>query len=70
MPLLKRKRLAPVQPPPYDANKKESRNSIVWYSPLTKEIFKDYSYPFLFYIVLTLIETECGRDAFFFFFFF
>ncbi|KAI8083615.1 ATP-utilizing chromatin assembly and remodelling N-terminal-domain-containing protein [Thamnidium elegans] len=43
MPLLKRKRLPPVQCPPYDADKKESRNATVWYSPLTKEIFKDYS---------------------------
>ncbi|KAI9248962.1 ATP-utilizing chromatin assembly and remodelling N-terminal-domain-containing protein [Helicostylum pulchrum] len=43
MPLLKRKRLPPVQCPPYDADKKESRNTTVWYSPLTKEIFKDYS---------------------------
>lgn len=43
MPLLKRKRLAPIDLPPYDADKKESRNATVWYSPLTKEIFKDYS---------------------------
>ncbi|KAI9362262.1 ATP-utilizing chromatin assembly and remodelling N-terminal-domain-containing protein [Pilaira anomala] len=43
MPLLKRKRVPPVACPAYDADKKESRNSTVWYSPLTKEIFQDYS---------------------------
>jgi hypothetical protein len=47
MPLLKRKRIDPVAPPPYDASKKESRNATVWYEPQTKEIFQDYSYPFL-----------------------
>lgn len=44
MPLLKRKRFAPVDTPSYDADSKESRNTIVWFSPLTKEIFTDYSY--------------------------
>jgi hypothetical protein len=44
MPLLKRKRFEPVKVPHYDDSKKESRNTVVWYSPLTKEIFKDYSY--------------------------
>lgn len=54
MPLLKRKRLAPIDLPPYDADKKESRNATVWYSPLTKEIFKDYSYPFFFTLMLLI----------------
>ncbi|KAI7880498.1 ATP-utilizing chromatin assembly and remodelling N-terminal-domain-containing protein [Mucor mucedo] len=43
MPLLKRKRFAAIETPTYDADKKESRESTVWYLPLTKEIFKDYS---------------------------
>lgn len=57
MPLLKRKRFAPVETPPYDADKKESRESTVWYSPLTKEIFKDYSYPF-FLKTLTSLQPN------------
>ena len=44
MPLLKRKRFAPIDTPSYDADSKESRNTIVWFSPLTKEIFTNYSY--------------------------
>lgn len=43
MPLLKRKRVDPVAPPPYDPSSKESRESTVWYCPLSKEIFTDYS---------------------------
>lgn len=46
MPLLKRKRFAPVETPAYDEDSKESRNTTVWFSPLTKEIFTDYSYVF------------------------
>lgn len=55
MPLLKRKRLQPVPVPQYDDSKKESKNDVVWYSPLTKEIFKDYSY------VLKTRVRECLR---------
>ncbi|CEP08391.1 hypothetical protein [Parasitella parasitica] len=43
MPLLKRKRFALVDTPPYDKDSKDSRNTAVWFSPLTKEIFTDYS---------------------------
>ncbi|KAG1083841.1 hypothetical protein G6F42_022046 [Rhizopus arrhizus] len=43
MPLLKRKRFTPVETPTYDEDSKESRNTTVWFSPLTKEIFTDYS---------------------------
>lgn len=43
MPLLKRKRFPLLQPPPYDPEKKESRDRQVWYSPITAEIFTDYS---------------------------
>ncbi|KAL7318660.1 hypothetical protein PS15m_001876 [Mucor circinelloides] len=43
MPLLKRKRFTPVETPTYDEGSKESRNTTVWFSPLTKEIFTDYS---------------------------
>ncbi|KAI8375497.1 ATP-utilizing chromatin assembly and remodelling N-terminal-domain-containing protein [Blakeslea trispora] len=43
MPLLKRKRFEPVKTPVYDETKKESRNSIAWYSASSKEIFTDYS---------------------------
>lgn len=55
MPLLKRKRVPPVDIPTYDSTKKESKESAVWYSPLTHEIFLDYSYPF--YIYITNIEN-------------
>lgn len=67
MPLLKRKRLAPVEPPRYDADKKESRNSLVWYSPLRKEIFKDYSYPFSIWLTnfFLLEHALSSRSSFF-----
>jgi hypothetical protein len=47
MPLLKRKRLPPIQPPEYDSARKESRELTVWYSRLSQEIFQDYSYGFV-----------------------
>ncbi|PHZ15046.1 uncharacterized protein RHIMIDRAFT_277004 [Rhizopus microsporus ATCC 52813] len=43
MPLLKRKRVPPIETPKYDPAKKESKETLVWYSPLTQEIFTDYS---------------------------
>ncbi|KAI8971567.1 ATP-utilizing chromatin assembly and remodelling N-terminal-domain-containing protein [Mycotypha africana] len=43
MPLLKRKRLEPLKTPHYDPRSKESRKKTVWYSPVTNEIFTDYS---------------------------
>lgn len=46
MPLLKRKRFPLLSPPPYDPHRKESRDRQVWYSPITAEIFTDYTYPF------------------------
>lgn len=66
MPLLKRKRVPPVACPAYDADKKESRNSTVWYSPLTKEIFQDYSYPF-YYLILFFFIVKRVVDVKFFF---
>lgn len=59
MPLLKRKRVPPIETPKYDPAKKESKETLVWYSPLTQEIFTDYSYPFSLYIYLQRLSHLC-----------
>lgn len=61
MPLLKRKRVPPIETPKYDPAKKESKETLVWYSPLTQEIFTDYSYPFSLYIYTYSVSHICVK---------
>ncbi|KAI8333471.1 ATP-utilizing chromatin assembly and remodelling N-terminal-domain-containing protein [Chlamydoabsidia padenii] len=44
MPLLKRKQFSLVASPPLDLKNKSTKSSPVWYSPLTHEIFDNYSH--------------------------